>query len=258
MKSYKEKMRLLSDEDVSIITLDTGHLAKYMRHSAQAIKCEILEDGTIYTIPIEALYDIGDVDVNPEEVRLSIWESIPKKIHKKIKNNSKANKSTDFITTTLIQDELIVNFGRNRFNKIKNNDVNELFNFIIFGRYTQHIQKLMFIKTLKKIVDEFDFGEVKKPSTLDKHEIKNMFFNFLLSKNPSIHSRETKCKLFFGRKQFIIDSEEKNKRNFLIAKNNMYSLDRSLDFLYNLYLQNNDFYPYFLKEIFFNIKLTTV
>lgn len=258
MKSYKEKMKLLSDESISIITLDTGHLAKYMRHSTQVIKCEILEDGTIYTIPIEALYDVGEVDIVPEKTRLSVWESIPKKIHKKIKNNSKTNNSTDFIIATLIQDELIANFGRNRFNKIKNDDINELFNFITYGRYAQHTQKLMFIKTLKRIIDEFDFGEINKPSTLDKHEIKNLFFNFLLSKNPSIHSREIKCKLFFGKKQFIIDSEEKNKQSFLTAKNNIYSLDRSLDFLYNLYLQGNEFYPYFLKEIFSNIKLTTV
>lgn len=247
MKTYEMKLNeLKSIKEGDLITIDTGIIGKYIKHTKNIITYENTKWKVISESPVETLFKIGAVNITPEEIRSNEWVEMKKTKHKRFDEN-KINFS-DFIVRTVLADDVICKFGEEKFNKIKNNDINELFNFIKYGIALPNPVRNLFIEILQGIVSEFKFFTNVEPNNIQKHEIKNLFYNFLLDKNPTIASRCFRNTVLLGNKPYYM-CYEKDRRRQSAEKTNSYSLSRSMEFIYNMYSQNNEFYPFLLKNV---------
>lgn len=246
--TYEMKMKELELVDEGrLITLDTGIIGKYIKHTKNTITYEDIKTGRILKSPVETLYKVGVKYIRPEEIRSNIWVKMERTSHKRFDEN-KCN-FDDFIVRTVLIDDIICKFGEEKFNRIKNNnDVAELFNFIKYGISLPSPIRSLFIEMLQEIVNEFKFFTDIEPNDTEKHEIKNLFYNFLLDKNPTVASRMFRNRVLLGKKPYCM-FYEKNKKQLASEKTNSYSLNRSMEFIYNMYLQNNKFYPFLLKNV---------
>lgn len=248
MKTYEMKLKELElIEEGNLITIDTGIVGKYIKHTANTITYEDIQTRRIKKSPVETLFKTGVKFTNPSETRSNKWVKMERTSHKRFDEN-KCN-FDDFIVRTVLIDDIICKFGEEKFNKIKNNDdVNELFNFIKYGISLPNPIRSLFIEMLQGIVNEFKFFTNVEPDDTQRHEIKNLFYNFLLDKNPTIASRMFRNTVLLGTKPYYI-YYEKNRKDISTEKTNSYSLNRSMEFIYNIYLQNNEFYPFLLKNV---------
>lgn len=250
IKTYETKLAELENlKEGDLITIDEGLICKYIKHNKNKVTFKNIKENRTCTAPIEILYKIGGEIVTPQETRSGIWRKMEKTKHKQ----SPEYNVDDFITKTLLNDDLITEFGQEDFDKIKNNDVTQLFEFIKFGIALPTQKRSLVLEMLKNIISEFKFFIDAEPNKIEEHEIKNLFFNFLLDKNISYTSREARKRVLLGKKPFYIYFN-KILTGLSSEKANSYSLNRSIEFIYNLYLQNNKFYPYLLKSVFNNLQ----